>query len=94
MVPLLLLLTRIPPHKVNATSLAAVVPLSLAAAAIYYVRAPRPEIDLGFALLLVLGSVVGAFAGARAANRIPERGLQVALALILAALGLKELVLP
>jgi uncharacterized membrane protein YfcA len=94
MVPLLLLLAKLAPHKANATSLAAVVPLSLAGAAIYYFRGARPQIDLGFALLLVLGSGVGAFVGARAAGRIPERGLQMALAVVLVGLGVKELVLP
>jgi uncharacterized membrane protein YfcA len=94
MVPLLLLLAKLPPHKANATSLAAVVPLALAGAAIYYFHNGRPEIDLGFALLLVLGSGVGAFVGARAVGRMPERALQLARALILAAVGLKELVVP
>jgi uncharacterized membrane protein YfcA len=91
---LLLLFAKLPPHKANATSLAAVVPLALAGAAIYYFRHAHPEIDLGFALLLVLGSALGAFLGARAAGRIPERALQMVLAVILAALGVKELVQP
>jgi uncharacterized membrane protein YfcA len=93
-VPLLLTLTKLKPHQANATSLAAVVPLSLAGAVVYYFRAPRPAIDLRFALLLVIGSGVGAFVGARAVSRIPERGLQIALAVVLAGLGLKELVAP
>lgn len=94
MVPLLLMFTKLAPHQANATSLAAVVPLSLAGAAVYYFKTARPEIDLGFALLLILGSVVGAYLGARLSGRLPERGLQVALAVLLGGLGLKELLWP
>jgi uncharacterized membrane protein YfcA len=94
MVPLMLMLTRLQPHQANATSLAAVVPLSVAAVLVYYFSARLPEVDLPFALLLIIGSSVGAYIGARAAARIPDRALQVCLALVLGALGLKELVLP
>ena len=94
MVPLQLMFTKLRPLQTNATSLAAVVPLSLAGAAVYYFHGDRPEIDLGFALLLVLGSGLGAYVGARMAGRISERSLQMALAVVLALVGVKELLWP
>src|SRR5207248_7004595 len=94
MVPLQLMLTRIRPHEANATSLAAVVPLSCAGALVYYLHAQPAEVDLRFALLLIAGGAVGAYLGARLAGRIPEAGLRIALALILAIVGVKELIAP
>jgi uncharacterized membrane protein YfcA len=46
------------------------------------------------ALFLVIGSVVGAYFGARFLNRIPERELKAGVAGILLLIGLKELVFP
>jgi uncharacterized membrane protein YfcA len=46
------------------------------------------------ALVLVIGSVIGAFAGARLLGRIPEQPLKVIVAVSLVVLGAKELVFP
>ena len=89
MVPLQMLLTKVRQVEANATSLAAVIPISIAGAFVY-----SPRVDLNFAILLMAGSVVGAYAGARFSGRIPERGLQMIVAIVLGALGLKELVWP
>jgi uncharacterized protein len=94
MVPLLVLWTRMPQHKANGTSLLAIVPIALAGVLVYYFRAGRPQVDLGFALLLVIGSVLGSYLGARAMYRIPEPQLKVAVAALLALVGLKELLFP
>jgi uncharacterized membrane protein YfcA len=89
MVPLQMLLTKVRQVEANATSLAAVIPISIAAAVVY-----APRVDFTFAILLMAGSVVGAYFGARFSARIPERGLQIIVAVVLAALGVKELILP
>ena len=89
MVPLQMLLTKVRPVEANATSLAAIVPISIAAAIVY-----TPRVDLVFAVLLMVGSAAGAYVGARLSSRIPERGLQVIVAVVLGALGVKELIWP
>ena len=76
------------------TSLVAIIPIALAALPIYYFRKGSPQVDFHAALFLVIGSVVGAYAGARLLKRIPERELKVLVAVVLGVLGLKELLFP
>ena len=76
------------------TSLVAIIPIAIAALPIYYFRKGSPQVDLHVAVFLVVGSVVGAYAGARLLRRIPERELKIAVALVLGVVGIKELLLP
>jgi uncharacterized membrane protein YfcA len=94
MVPLLVLWTGVPQHRANGTSLLAIIPIAVVAASIYYFQAGQHQVDLGFALLLVLGSVVGVYLGARAMSRIPEAKLKVAIGVLLVIVGFKELLFP
>ena len=94
MVPLQVMLTKTTQHQANASSLVAIIPIALAALPIYYFRAGHPEVDLHMTVFLVIGSVIGAYAGARMLRRIPERELKYVVAAILLLLGLKEVVLP
>lgn len=94
MVPLLVLWAAMPQRRANGTSLLAIVPIALAGALVYYFRTTRPQVDLAFALYLVVGSVFGAYLGARAMSRIPERLLAPGVAAVLLLVGLKELLLP
>jgi uncharacterized protein len=94
MVPLQVLWARVPQHKANATSLIAVIPIGLAALPIYYFRKGTPEVDLHLGLFLIIGSVVGAYVGARLLNRIPDRELKLGVAIVLLLIGAKELVFP
>jgi uncharacterized protein len=95
MVPLLVLWAKLPQHRAIGTSLLAIIPIAIVGALIYYFQGgDRPQVDLGFALLLVIGSVIGAYLGARAMNRVPEAQLKIAIAVLLAVVGLKELVFP
>ena len=94
MLPLLVLWARLPQHRANGTSLLAIVPIALVGALVYYFGGAHPSVDLGFALLLVIGGVAGASLGARVVNRVPEAALKAAVAALLAAVGLKELVFP
>jgi hypothetical protein len=94
MVPLLAVWTRLPQHRANGTSLLAIVPIAIVGTVAYYFSFRPPQVDFGFALLLAIGSSAGAYVGARAVSRLPERQLQIAVALLLLAVGAKELVWP
>jgi uncharacterized membrane protein YfcA len=91
MVPLLAMWTRTEQHRASGTSLAAIVPIALVGACVYYIGRGGPQIDLPVAFFLVLGSAGGAYAGARAAPRIRERMLKMLVAGLLAVVGVKEL---
>src|SRR5205085_2328296 len=75
-------------------TLAAIIPGAVVGALIYYFGTARPQVDLRFALLLVVGSAIGAYLGARVAARIPDRPLRISFSVLLVVVGLKELVLP
>ena len=94
MVPLQVLLAGVPQRQANATSLVAIIPIALAALPIYYFTRGTPEVDLRFALFLVIGSGFGAYIGARMLKRIPERPLAIAVAVVLLVAAIKELVAP
>ena len=85
---------RVDQHHAHGTSLAAIIPGALVGALNYYFGTPHPQVDLRFALLLVVGAAIGAYVGARAMTRIPDRPLRMVFALVLVAVALKELVLP
>jgi uncharacterized protein len=91
MAPLQAIWTHTEQHRISGTSLAAVIPISLVGAAVYYVGRGQPQVDLPVAFFLVLGSAGGAYAGARAAPRISERALKTLLAVLLVVIGFLEL---
>ena len=84
----------VPQRYANANSIVAILPIAVAALPIYYFRHGSPGIDFRVALFLVIGSVVGAYLGARLLKHIPERELKLAVVLILGAVGVKELLFP
>jgi uncharacterized membrane protein YfcA len=94
MVPLQVISTGMPQRHANANSLVAIIPLAIAALPIYYFRKGAPQVDLHLALFLVIGSVVGAYIGARLLKRIPERALNIGVAVLLTLVGVKELIFP
>jgi uncharacterized protein len=94
MIPLLVLWAKVPQHKANGTSLLAIVPIAIVGALVYYFQGSRPQVDLHFALLLVVGSVVGAYLGARAMDRIPDQQLKLLVVVVMVAVGFKELLFP
>ncbi len=94
LVPLQVLWAGVPQRFANANSLVAIIPIALAALPIYYFRKGSPQVDLHAALFLTIGSVVGAYVGARVLRRIPDRELKIGVALILGVVGLKELLIP
>jgi uncharacterized membrane protein YfcA len=78
-------------RRASGTSLAAILPIALVGAAIYYFGGRRPQVDLQVALLFVLGSAIGAFVGAQTSRKVPENALKVLVASLLVVVGLKEL---
>ena len=94
MIPLLVLWAGLGQRQANATSLVAIIPIAIAAVPIYYFQAGAPRVDLRVALFLVIGSVVGAYLGARALKSIPERPLRIGVAIVMVLVGIKHVVLP
>ncbi len=94
LIPLQVLWANTSQRHANANSLVAIIPISIAAVPIYYFSRRSPQVDFHIALWLVVGSVVGAYAGARLLSRIPDRELKIVVAIVLGAVGIKELLLP
>lgn len=86
MVPLLVSVLRLPQHQAQGTSLAATIFTALAALAGY---AGSGHLDLRLALLLVAGSVFGAPAGARAAQKLSAAALRRAFGVLLLLVGVR-----
>ena len=90
MVPLQVIWARRTQHRATGTSLAAILPIGVVAAATYYFGGKSPQTDLTVALFLAVGGIAGAFAGSLAARRISDRVLSMVFAILLVAVGLKE----
>jgi uncharacterized protein len=84
----------VPQRNANANSIVAILPIAMAALPIYYFRTRTPQIDFRVGLFLVIGSIVGAYLGARLLKRIPDRELKLAVVVILGVIGVKELLFP
>jgi uncharacterized membrane protein YfcA len=94
MVPLQVVWGGLTQRQANASSLVAIIPIAVAALPIYYFEKGTPQVDLHMALFLVIGSVFGAYVGARMLKRIPDRPLRIGVAILLSIVGLKELIAP
>jgi uncharacterized protein len=96
MVPGQVLWTRTSQLKANATSLAAIIPISAVGVVVYYFAGVgrHHEADLRFAGIMTAGAVVGAYLGARLVGRLPERTLRMAVAVLFLVVGVKQLILP
>lgn len=91
LVPLQVIWARRDQHRAIGTSLTAILPIAIVAAATYYFGSSAPQADLPVAFFLALGGVFGALLGALASRRISDRVLKVLVAILLVAAGLKEL---
>jgi uncharacterized protein len=91
MVPLQVIWTHTTQRRATGTSLAAIVPIAIAGAGVYYFGRGAPQLDLTVALFVMLGSSFGAIAGSVLAKRIPERALTMLVAAMLLVAALKEL---
>jgi uncharacterized membrane protein YfcA len=90
MVPLQVIWAKRSQHRATGTSLAAIVPIAIVAATTYYFGRSSPQTDLTVAFFVAVGGVVGAFFGSLAARRISDRTLSMIFAILLVAVGLKE----
>jgi len=90
MVPLQVIWAKRSQHQATGTSLAAILPIAVVAAATYYFGRSSPQTDLTVAFFLAVGGAAGAFLGAVAARRMSDRTLKVIVAILLVAVGLKE----
>jgi uncharacterized membrane protein YfcA len=90
MVPLQVIWAGRSQHQATGTSLAAIIPIAIVAAATYYFGRSSPQTDLTVAFFLGVGGIVGAFFGAIAAGRMSDRTLKVIVAILLVGIGLKE----
>ena len=75
MVPLQVMWSRSDQHRASGTSLAAILPIAIVAAARYYFGPGTPQVDLAVAFYLAVGGTVGALVGALAARRISDTAL-------------------
>jgi uncharacterized membrane protein YfcA len=89
-VPLQVVWARSDPRRAVGTSLAAILPIALVGALRYYFGAGSPQADLRVALLLVAGSVAGAYLGAQSITRVPARALRMLVAVTLMVVGVYE----
>jgi uncharacterized membrane protein YfcA len=89
-VPLQVLWARVEPRRAVGTSLAAILPIGVVGSLRYYFGSGSAQADLRVALLLVIGSVAGAYLGAQSINRVPARELRVLVAATLAVVGVYE----
>jgi uncharacterized membrane protein YfcA len=90
MVPLQVIWTGRTQHRATGTSLAAILPIALVAAATYYFGRGTPQTDLTVAFFLAIGSGVGALLGSLLARRLSDNVLKVIVSILLVAVGLKE----
>lgn len=88
-VPLLLALASFPMHAASATSLGAILVTAAAGAALY---ALRGDVRLGYAALVGLPAVAGVLAGTHVQRRLSGGNLQLAFAVLMAAVGVWLLV--
>ena len=88
-VPLLLLVAHFPERPAMATSLAAVLVISVVGAATY---AFHGEVKPGAAAIVGIPAMVGAVAGTTLQQRLANRTLSLAFAALLTALGVRLLV--
>jgi hypothetical protein len=91
MVPLQVLWKRTSQRVASGTSLAAILPIAIAGALVYYLGKSSPQLDLPAALCLMAGGSAGALAGASLARVVPERALAMIVSVLLVAGAVKEL---
>lgn len=84
MVPLLVGVAAFVQHRANATSLAAIVPISAVAAAVF---AAEGVVEYDTAALLAGGAIAGAPLGAKLMSVVGERSLEAAFGIFLIVVG-------
>jgi hypothetical protein len=83
MVPLQVLWAKTTQRRAAGNSLAAIVPIGIVGACIYYFGARSPQLNLKVAVFVMIGSSAGALVGSTLASRVPERALKMLVAALL-----------
>lgn len=90
-VPLQLLWTRTDPHRASGTSLAAILPIALVGAIVYYLGRVPGQVDFVAASFLVIGSSTGAYIGAEFVAHVGDRIVRIVVAILLVIVGGDEI---
>lgn len=90
MVPALVLLVGMAQHRAHATSLAAIIPIAVVGALVF---GRADSVDVIAAAVLVVGSLLGVQAGARAMGRLSSERLALAFAGFVVVVALAMLLL-
>jgi uncharacterized membrane protein YfcA len=90
MVPLQVIWTRTPQRHASGNSLAAIIPIAIVGACIYYFGSRAPQLDLKVAIFVMAGSSAGAAVGSRLSPRVSERTLKMLVAALLVVAAAKE----
>ncbi len=85
LVPAMVVLLRFEQHRAHATSLAAIVPIAIVGALVF---GRADSVDLGAAVVLGAGSLLGVQAGTRLMNRLSNERLAVAFGVFLVLVAL------
>lgn len=72
--------------------MAAILPIALVGATAYYFGRIPGQVDFRVALFLAIGSMSGAYVGARAVGKVPERILKMVVVTVLVVVGADEIV--
>src|SRR5579864_767140 len=91
MVPLQILWAHVPPRRASGNSLAAIVPIAVVAAVIYYFGNGVPQLDLTVVLWAMVGASIGSFTGSQLSRFAPERAVSILLIILLIIGAAKEL---
>lgn len=89
LVPLMVGFLGYEQHRVQATSLAMIIPTAICGS---YVYSLHGNTDLHVAFLMTCGSVIGAYFGARLMTRLPAEQLKALFALLLIFVGLRMVI--
>lgn len=89
MVPLILYALKGDQHTAHATSLGAIVLISLASMTRYAIDG---SIEIGFGIALGIGGIVGSMVGATVMNRVSAGTLRIVFSIVLVVVGLRMIV--
>lgn len=85
-VPALIYLLKLPTHVAVGTSLAVIIPTAISGSFTHFTKG---NVDLRAALLVAIGSIVGAYLGATVAEQLPELFLKRAFGILLAIMAIR-----
>ena len=91
MVPLQVIWARTPLRRASGNSLAAIVPIAIVGASVYYFGGGPPQLDLAVSIYVMIGSSAGAVVGSRLSPIVPERALKLLVSVLMVVAALKEL---